>query len=448
MKYRSLFIVHIVFFLGCTFGYAQIHGNSFVSQYFYNRSLFNPAFIGAETDDLSFWVNYKTLNTVSDGRPQLSSFSVDYPSLYNASSIGGYVVNDKSGNFSNVKGMMSYSYLLPFRANKRLRLGMSLGYSKQRLIVQESNTNILDRLNQFNQRDGQMNATLGAVYVYNSLELSAGIPELFIIPNENIDKCIAYSSLGYRLESSAISLSSIAFYRYYKSAKQLFDIGVQGDVFKLLSVMAMFNTASKGITVGATYTHEEMVMLTFSYNVNNDVSLASFGSAFEVGARFYPGVLTNRMNNYYSEVAMAEEEDQDDVYSRKTRLEKKLEDLRVLNEKKEQEKAERLKQEEMDAERKELEAEKTLEEDAKKEENDALKAEEDAKKEEERLRLEEEKEAKAEEERIRLEAEAESKAEAEEEAKIKADEEAEAKRLAEEEAKADADAANATTEDE
>lgn len=311
MKKRRLFPYLLALYCLLSYGssYAQVYGDTFSAQYFQNKMLSNPAWVGDRMGGYSVWLNYKTLNSNNDGRPVLGALSIDLP-VFTHSAFGIYFKEDKSGNFYNRSAQLMYSYYLPFSADqsKWLRLGFSGGYGIQRINIGENTTitDLASKVALYNSRPGQFKTSIGLVFRYNNTEVGLASPE---IPNSKVvyDRCVFMSSIGHTLESKYISVSGLSFYRYYESKSHLLDLGMQMEVLKRLFFSTIFNTSSKGATFGAGYSQNKIFVLSFSYSMNLDPTLSNFGGAYEFGVKVSPTKIYSSIRGFYEEPM--EEED-------------------------------------------------------------------------------------------------------------------------------------------
>ncbi len=292
MVKNKYFLFGLFLFLISDFVQSQVYGG-FANQYFQNKYLLNPAYVGTDENGLALWMNYRSNNTDIEGKPQTFAITADMP--FKNFGIGTLFSSDQSGNFSAVKFLGSMSYVVKFKRTKFLKMGLSAGYYKERLLTNNitdlsvipSNSKIAD----YSNRSGMFDGNAGIVLVYNNFDIGVGLPNFKAFQGSSLDFSICNGFFSYKLESQSVNLTPIAYYQLFKQGKQVLDLGGQVELLNKLFLMGMFNTSVRGTLVGLGYNHINNFKISFYYSVSTDVAVNNFGGAFEIGVSLYPKAL-------------------------------------------------------------------------------------------------------------------------------------------------------------
>jgi type IX secretion system PorP/SprF family membrane protein len=289
-KKRYYSLIYLLLFLGTHIAQSQIYGNNFSNQYFQNKFLINPAFAG---EDSTIWVQYRTNNVDVEGRPRTFAFTADMP--LKKLGVGFSMINDKSGNFSTIRLLGSVSYIAKFKNNKILKMGLSMGYYRERLDgteVTDANVLINPKFLNYTNRPGMFDGNTGVAFIYNNMNFAIGLPSFKFLGNSSVvDNSIVYASASYKLESNFITFMPMIYYQLFKHSRQTLDLGGQVELLNSLFFTGMFNTSVGGALIGVGYKHIDKFKVTFYYNTVSTAAASTLGGAFEVGFAVYPQAL-------------------------------------------------------------------------------------------------------------------------------------------------------------
>lgn len=274
-----------------------------ISQYYQTLSILNPAFTGVD-DFLDVKIGYRQKWTGLHNSPTTSFVSIissiGDKTSYNQSpirtsnpyqiefiesqkarlkshGIGGYIIKQEQGAFSEINMMMNYALNIPINSKIRISMGTSIGFSQ--IMVQAENISVWDKLNDpvyqaYINGDGNYSKFLvtfgGIIYGKKSYAGISYLPviDLSLTNNEedltSDKKIILMSGTKFALGSSLTLIPSILFETSTSHSSK-----VMGNL--LLDIKSIIKT-------GIGYSNTNDVSISVMFNYKNDYGL---GYAFE-----------------------------------------------------------------------------------------------------------------------------------------------------------------------
>jgi len=178
MKSRFIFSIAIVF---CSWGYAQQEPQ--YSQYLYNMSTVNPAYVTNQSGLISTGLLYRRQWTGIVGAPETANIFSNIPVSEKVELSVNYV-NDRIGdaisinnNFLNI----DFAYITNVSSRFKLSYGLKTGINSFKLDA--SNSDVADDP-AFIDNDSQLQLTIGAGLFLFSNNFYAGISSPNLLPND------------------------------------------------------------------------------------------------------------------------------------------------------------------------------------------------------------------------------------------------------------------------
>ena len=147
-----------------------------------NPYVYNPAFAGIDYR-WALYANFRQHWFGIEEAPQTITLSTHIP--FNEKLIGGlYLENDQVSFLNNIRGYLSFGYILTVRREHKLRFAMSAGISQNQLDYDFFSPQTLDQLAQvedfINLAENNLSlvGNFGFVYQYKSLDLGLSLPRL------------------------------------------------------------------------------------------------------------------------------------------------------------------------------------------------------------------------------------------------------------------------------
>ena len=200
MMRKLLLFISILFITEFTFSQQLPH----YSLYMFNEAIINPALVGTKDHDYVTLILRDQWNGF-DGAPktQLISYEQKYYEVYG---IGVGVINDKTGPISNLSGLLSGSYRIPFNDNA-ISIGVTgrLGqYKFDNSEITLENDGVVDPAMQGGlERVLEHSITLGTQYTHDDYYVGVSLPNLISsklhVGNDGRNKIINhyYVNAGY-----------------------------------------------------------------------------------------------------------------------------------------------------------------------------------------------------------------------------------------------------------
>ncbi|CAL65044.1 PorP/SprF family type IX secretion system membrane protein [Christiangramia forsetii] len=274
-KYTFLLLIFIS--LG---GYAQQDAQ--YTQYMYNTSLFNPAYVGSE-DFLKISGVYRSQWVGLDGAPETLSFSINDRIGKNVG-LGGSVISDKIGPSSETIINADFSYTLDFE-NTALAFGLKA--SANLLNVDFTRLTGPDDPD-FNQNiDNRFTPNIGAgVYYYsNKFYVGFSVPQLLETEHYKNN------------ENSDTFLAKERFHTYFMGG-YVFDLNPELKL-KPAYLLKVTDGAPLQVDISANLLFSEKFTLGASYRLNSAVSaLAGFQIFDSVFIGYSYDADTTRLRTY------------------------------------------------------------------------------------------------------------------------------------------------------
>lgn len=207
-------------------------------QYYFNRSMYNPSFVG-NSKFIEAAITHHQQWVGIDDAPSISTLYFHYPTKGNVS-LGLSAFNDKSILLSSTTLMGTYSYKVPLGNEQHLKFGLSMGFGTNNLDLDEVNIQdpaIFNAANSTLFMDGQF----GLHYRWKQLEIGFALPrvrlsqlngpEKDIIFSEKIDSRLGMKliSANYKIQLNGSSLvfEPIILYRWVTNFDNLAEgIGI------------------------------------------------------------------------------------------------------------------------------------------------------------------------------------------------------------------------------
>ena len=228
--------------------------------YLYNRFLVNPAFTGA-TPYANFFATHRRQWDKMPDAPITNVFTADANIRDTRFGVGGQIFTDETHILSNVGGMASFAYHLPFNkeGNHRLSLGLSLGAVNKRIdfanatVAQPNDVALLGN----NANQMYFDASVGLAYQYKGLTVGFAIPQVAgsgVVFRQQSSDNVQYrlarhyiGTVGYKMqfgaENKGISLEPIALVRFVEGLPFQMEANVLAGWRNLLFLGAGYRLA-------------------------------------------------------------------------------------------------------------------------------------------------------------------------------------------------------------
>jgi type IX secretion system PorP/SprF family membrane protein len=149
------------------------------NHYFYNSSLFNPAFTGnKEHTNLMLisraqWTGFK-------GSPRLNLLSVDGSFMDKKMGLGAILYSDTKGMNKTIGGKLAYSYKLQINEGSRLNFGVSLQFISHSIDFSQAVVQDLSEPMLLNgdQRRTNFDGNIGIAYFWKRLEIASSLNQV------------------------------------------------------------------------------------------------------------------------------------------------------------------------------------------------------------------------------------------------------------------------------
>jgi len=190
-------------------------------QYYFNRSMYNPSFVGNSKYIEAAITHHQQWVGVEDA-PSTTMLYFHYPTKKNVS-LGVSVFNDKSILLTSNTLMGTYAYKVPLGHEQHLKFGLSMGFGSNNVDLEEVNVNdpaILNAANSTLYMDGQF----GVHYRWKQLEIGFALPSIRLSQLNGPAKDVIFSEeatsrLGMKLLSASYKMP-------LKGAALVFEPGV------------------------------------------------------------------------------------------------------------------------------------------------------------------------------------------------------------------------------
>jgi type IX secretion system PorP/SprF family membrane protein len=273
--------------------------------YLYNRFLLNPAATGA-TPYANFFVTHRRQWDKMPDAPVTNVFTADANIKDTRFGVGGQLFTDETHILTNVGGMASFAYHLPFNAagDHRLSLGLSVGAVNKRIdfanatVAQPNDLALLGN----NANQMYIDASAGIQYQYKGLTIGVAVPQIAgngVVfrqqSSENVQYRLARHYLGmasYKLqfgeEAKGFSVEPVAMMRYVEGLPFQLEANVLAGWRNMLFVGGGYRLADAS-TIAATAGFRLKDKFTIAYSIETGGQNASnLGMTHEItiGYRF------------------------------------------------------------------------------------------------------------------------------------------------------------------
>ena len=172
-------------------------------QYYFNRSMYNPSFVG-NSKYIETSVTHHQQWVGIDDAPSITMFYFHYPTKGNVS-LGLSASADKSVLLSSTAIMGTYGYKVPLGNEHHLKFGLSMGFGTNNIDLDEVNIQdpaVFNAANSTLFMDGQF----GLHYRWKQLEIGFALPRVRLSQLNGPEKDIIFSEeVGSRLGMKLIS---------------------------------------------------------------------------------------------------------------------------------------------------------------------------------------------------------------------------------------------------
>ncbi len=216
---------------------------SMYSHYFFNPSVYNPAFTGYNDA-----VNAMLINRIQwtgfKGAPKLTVFTLDGSLIDQKAYAGLSLISDRKGISNRTGGSLSYAYRLNINADTKLLFGLSFGIINQTLdfskaLLENTSDPILFA---DVQRKTSFDGNAGAALIWKDLEIGAAVPQIIgnkinYVDNDNVRLFYAQSrhymlSAKYKffvVKEKGISIAPQGLVRFVPNTPFQFDGNINLD---------------------------------------------------------------------------------------------------------------------------------------------------------------------------------------------------------------------------
>jgi type IX secretion system PorP/SprF family membrane protein len=220
MKKNLISIFFILWvFLGAGIVMAQPYPS--YGQYYFNRSLYNPSFVG-NSKFIETAITHHQQWVGIDDAPSITILYFHYPTQGNVS-LGVSAISDRSILLTSTAIMGTYSYRVPLGNEQHLKFGLSVGFGNNNIDLEEVNINdpaVFNAANSTLYMDGQF----GVHYRWKHLEIGFSLPRVRLSQLNGPNKDFIFSEesnsrLGMKLLSANYKIP-------LKGASLVFEPGV------------------------------------------------------------------------------------------------------------------------------------------------------------------------------------------------------------------------------
>lgn len=269
--------------------------NPFVTMYFQNQYLANPAWAGAQAG-MKLNLAYQQQANSMNGALGMQALTGEH-GFGNNVGVGLRVSNSKLGLFKQTQVGATYAYHLPLNEKSKLHFGLSLGVTKERV----NNGDIVGAdlgdpsVNRFNDRGVTVDGDLGIAYTSGGFTLQAAafnINESILKSNsENLaDSKTLFAAISYRFTlnygESGIGLEPKIAIRGFQGFEDIIDAGANVSFLEdKFHVFGLYHS-TKNATLGASVSLKSKFTITGAY-ISPSSNLNSFSKgSFEGGLAF------------------------------------------------------------------------------------------------------------------------------------------------------------------
>ena len=173
-------------------------------QYYFNRSMYNPSFVGNSKFIEAAITHHQQWVGIEDA-PSVTMLYLHYPTRGNVS-LGISAINDKSILLNSTAVMGTYSYKVPLGKEQHLKFGISVGFGNNNFDMENVNLNDPAVFNAANSTLF-MDAQFGAHYRWKYLEVGFALPRVKLSQLNGPEKDFLFSEasdsrLGMKLLSA------------------------------------------------------------------------------------------------------------------------------------------------------------------------------------------------------------------------------------------------------
>lgn len=277
--------------------------NPLVSQFYQNRYLGNPAFVGID-QGLNLNLSYRNQMSSIPGSPVSQAFTGDYQ--LGKAGVGLNVFNDKAGLIKRTRLVGSYAYHLPLGGNdqalaaddkaQQLHFGLSLGFLSERISNEDAVGDVADpAVGNFNQRETYIDGDFGVAYTGYNVTAQVAVPNIkgFLNrdDNQSANRSTFYTAVSYKVKLDQVMenlwVDPMFSFRGVKGFDSLWDLGTQASL-KLddnqFNLMGMYHS-SQSFSVGAGANYRNKVALQAVYTTQTSALSAYSSGNFEVSLK-------------------------------------------------------------------------------------------------------------------------------------------------------------------
>lgn len=266
--------------------------NPMGTMYFQNQYLGNPALAGVNGGlDLNLGIRTQWANM--PGSPNTQTLTASY-ALNNKVGLGLNMYNDQSGLFKRVRTVASYAYRLPLNDDdKKLAFGLSLGFSNERIALEEIRGSADDMaVGNYNLRDTYVDGDFGIAYLSTNLSVQAALPNMKGVfkrdqESESVDRETFFSAISYKIRlegGSGFGLEPKVAYRGVKGMNNIIDAGAnlsyENNKINLFGMYHSTNSTTFGIGL-----NHQTIGFTGMYSTATSALSSYTNGIFEMGLR-------------------------------------------------------------------------------------------------------------------------------------------------------------------
>ncbi|MFD1628741.1 PorP/SprF family type IX secretion system membrane protein [Pseudopedobacter beijingensis] len=243
----------------------------------------NPAMAGND-GTTSIYLNYSNQWNKINGAPKALSLSGSTP-LNERAYVGLNVFSDKSGLLRKTQGMGTFAYHFPLGEKQKLRLGVSLSWTDDRLDADKAIGDLDDPLLMgYNDRSSYLDGNFGVGYTFQSFEAQFS---WLSINNKRygriatVDRSLYYASLAYSFNiDDNFSLKPRIGYRHLDTGKDNWDVAMAWgvDIVDIYTVYHSTNSFTGGFGVRT----EKNFRLGFYYSNEAKETRSFSGGVFDI----------------------------------------------------------------------------------------------------------------------------------------------------------------------
>ncbi len=274
---------------------SQAQFNSFGAGYYQNQYLFNPAKAGLNrglTANLSYLQQWGAISNA----PVTQSITGQY-GLANNMGIGLNFYEDKAGVLKSSKVVGTYAYHLPLNADDRkLSFGVSAGFMKESIDVEDSEDLADESVMKFNNRGMHFDGDLGLAYTSNGLNIQVAVPNVMTLRDkENLNSfansSVMFSSISYKTkidlkgDANPMGIEPMLAYRMLEGAANILDLGARVTMMQEhLNLTTIFHTTNS-FTFGVGINYKSLGVVGI-YSTKPEELGKYAANNFEVGLQF------------------------------------------------------------------------------------------------------------------------------------------------------------------